>query len=36
VINVYELDGGRIARTRVFFAPEFEAPEWRAPYWDKT
>jgi ketosteroid isomerase-like protein len=35
IINVYELDGGRIVRTRVFFAPEFEAPEWRAPYWDK-
>jgi len=36
VINVYELDAGRIARTRVFFAPEFEAPDWRAPYWDKS
>lgn len=36
VINVYELDAGRIARTRVFFAPDFEAPEWRAPYWDKS
>jgi len=36
VINIYEVEEGRIARTRVFFAPEFEAPEWRAPYWDKT
>ena len=29
VINLYELRDGRIARSRAFFAPEFEAPEWR-------
>ena len=31
-INIYELRDDRMARSRVFFAPEFEAPEWRAPY----
>lgn len=31
-INVYELRGGRIGRSRSFFAPDFEAPDWRAPY----
>lgn len=31
-INVYELRDGRIARSRSFFAPDFEAPDWRAPY----
>ena len=31
-INVYELRDGRIARSRTFFAPDFEAPDWRAPY----
>ena len=31
-INVYELRDGRIARSRTFFAPDFDAPEWRAPY----
>jgi hypothetical protein len=36
VINIYELEGGRISRTRVFFAPEFEAPDWRAPYREET
>jgi hypothetical protein len=36
VINLYEVQAGLIARTRVFFAQDFEAPEWRAPYWDKT
>lgn len=35
VVNVYELDGERIARTRAFFAPEFEPPQWRAPFWDR-
>lgn len=32
VINVYELRDGRIARSRAFFAPEFDPPDWRAPY----
>ena len=31
-INLYELRDGRIARSRSFFAPDFEAPDWRAPY----
>ena len=31
-LNVYELRDGRIARSRTFFAPDFDAPEWRAPY----
>lgn len=35
VVNIYELVGERIARTRTFFAPEFEPPEWRAPYRDR-
>jgi ketosteroid isomerase-like protein len=34
VINLYELRDGRIARSRAFFAPEFEAPEWRRPFQD--
>jgi SnoaL-like domain len=32
VLNLYELRDGRIARSRSFFAPDFEAPDWRAPY----
>lgn len=28
-INLYELRDGQIARSRAFFAPEFESPEWR-------
>lgn len=31
-VNVYDLRDGRIARSRTYFAPDFEAPEWRAPY----
>jgi hypothetical protein len=31
-INIYELRDDRIARSRVYFAPEFNAPDWRAPY----
>jgi hypothetical protein len=31
-INLYQLRGGRISRSRTFFAPDFEAPDWRAPY----
>jgi hypothetical protein len=36
VITIYELVDGRIAKARVFFAPEFDAPEWRAPFWDRS
>lgn len=31
-INLFELRDGRISRSRVYFAPDFEAPDWRAPY----
>jgi ketosteroid isomerase-like protein len=31
-INIYELRDGLIARSRSFFAPDFEAPDWRAPW----
>lgn len=31
-LNLFELRDGRIARSRTFFAPDFEPPEWRAPY----
>ncbi len=31
-INLYELRDGLIARSRAYFAPDFEAPDWRAPY----
>lgn len=34
IVNLYELSDGRITRTRVFFAPEFEAPDWRRPFQD--
>lgn len=34
VVNLYEVRNGRIARSRSFFAPEFEAPEWRRPFAD--
>jgi ketosteroid isomerase-like protein len=34
VVNLYELRDGRIARSRNFFAPEFEPPDWRAPFRD--
>lgn len=33
-INLYELRDDRIARARVYFAPDFEAPDWRAPFRD--
>jgi ketosteroid isomerase-like protein len=33
-INVYELRDGLIARSRTFFAPDFDAPDWRAAYRD--
>ncbi len=29
---MYELQDGRIAHVRDYWAPEFEPPEWRAPY----
>lgn len=31
-INLYELRGDRIIRSRAFFAPDFPAPDWRATY----
>ena len=36
IVSVYELESGRIARIRMFFAPEFEAPAWREPFWDTS
>jgi hypothetical protein len=32
VLNLYELRDGRLARSRAFFAPDFEPPDWRAPF----
>jgi hypothetical protein len=31
-VNLYELRSGRISRSRIFFAPDFDPPDWRAPY----
>lgn len=31
-VNVYELRDGRVAKSRVYFAPDFQAPDWRSPY----
>ncbi|MDQ3690898.1 MAG: nuclear transport factor 2 family protein [Chloroflexota bacterium] len=31
-LNLFELQDGRIIRSRSYFAPDFEAPAWRAPY----
>lgn len=31
-VNLYQLRDGRIASSKVYFAPDFEAPDWRAPY----
>jgi len=31
-INIYELRDGLIARSRTYFAPDFDAPDWRAPF----
>ena len=31
-LNVYELRGDRIQRSRTYFAQDFRAPDWRAPY----
>lgn len=33
-VNLYQLRDGKIARSRSFFAPEFEPPDWRAPFRD--
>jgi hypothetical protein len=33
-LNLYELREGKVARSRSFFAPDFEPPDWRAPYRD--
>lgn len=35
-LNLNEMRNGRIARSRSYFAPDFEAPDWRAPYRDPT
>lgn len=32
VLNLNEMRDGRIARSRSYFAPDFEAPDWRAPF----
>jgi ketosteroid isomerase-like protein len=34
-LNTYELQDGKIARARSFFAPDFDPPDWRAPYRDE-
>ena len=33
-VNLYEVRDGKIARSRAFFAPEFEPPDWRVPFHD--
>ena len=33
-VNVYELRDGLMARSRSYFAPDFDPPEWRAPFRD--
>ena len=33
-VNLYEVRDGKIARSRAFFAPEFEPPDWRRPFHD--
>ena len=33
-VNLYEVRNGKIARSRTFFAPEFEPPDWRRPFHD--
>ena len=35
VVNIYEVEAGRIKRLWTYFAPEFEPPAWREPFWDK-
>jgi ketosteroid isomerase-like protein len=32
VVIQYQLEGERIAHSKVFFAPAFEPPDWRSPY----
>lgn len=31
-VNLFEVRDGRMARSRTYFAPDFDAPDWRAPY----
>lgn len=31
-VQMYELEGDRIARATTFFAQAFDAPDWRTPY----
>lgn len=33
-IDLYELRDGKIARSRTYFAQDFDPPEWRAPFRD--
>jgi ketosteroid isomerase-like protein len=33
-VNLYDLRDGLIARSRTYFAPDFDPPDWRAPYRD--
>jgi limonene-1,2-epoxide hydrolase len=30
ICNIFELQDGKIKRTRAYFGDPFEAPEWRA------
>jgi hypothetical protein len=36
VVNIYDVEAGRLKRVRTFFAPEFEPPDWRAPFRDES
>ncbi len=31
-VNLFDVHDGRMARSRSYFAADFEAPDWRAPY----
>jgi ketosteroid isomerase-like protein len=31
-LNLFALRDDRVARSRTYFAPDFDAPDWRAPY----
>jgi ketosteroid isomerase-like protein len=35
-VRMYELRGGRIARSTEYFAQDFDAPEWRGPWVERT
>jgi hypothetical protein len=36
VVNIYDVEAGRLKRVRTFFAPEFEPPDWRARFRDES